>query len=164
MEIENIKEKEENMSVYEVSYLLLPSLAEGQVPGKAGLLKEALTSLGGAIISLESPILIDLAYPMTKVVSTVRHKVDTGYFGWIKFEIDPSQMANVKKNLDANIEIIRYLIIKTVRENTLLEGKMNIRKEENIRKSEDEPEVEEVLKVLVPEEAIDKSIDELVIA
>jgi ribosomal protein S6 len=159
-------EKGDNMTVYEASYLLLPSLADSQVPGKAASIKDKLTSLGGEIISDENPVLIDLAYPMTKVVATVRHKETKGYFGWVKFEISTSEMENVKKAFDNDGEILRYLIIKTVRENTLLNGKMKLQKEEKAKKEEDvEAEsVESTEEKEVPSEEIDKSIDDLVIA
>ena len=154
----------DTLTVYELSYLLLPSLAIEQVPGKALYLKDTLTSLGGNVISLETPVLIDLAYSMTKVVQTDRHKVNTGYFGWIKFEQISEGVEKVKKVLDADADIVRYLIIKTVRENTLLEGKMKLKSEEKIRKDEEVDEViPEVVKEVVPEE-LDKSIDDLVVA
>ena len=95
------------MTVYEVSYLLLPSLAFEQVPGIAATLKEKLTALGGAVISDEDAVLIDLAYPMTKVVQTVRHKEAKAYFGWIKFEMPAGVMKAVNKALNANEYILR---------------------------------------------------------
>jgi ribosomal protein S6 len=161
---EKINEKGDSLAVYELSFLLLPSLAQEQVPAKADALKNVVTSAGGNVISGEEPVLIDLAYEMVKVISTVRHKVTTGYFGWIKFEISTTGIEAVKKSLDANDDIIRYLIIRTVRENTLLNGKMKLQKEERIRRDE-EVEGEEVVaeKEVVPED-VDKSIDELVIA
>ncbi len=163
--MEEIKqEKEGSVAIYEASYLFLPSLAQEQVPAKVASLKEMITSAGGALISDEDPILIDLAYGMVKVISTVRHKAKTGYFGWIKFEISTEGIGKIKKALDANDDILRYLIIRTVRENTLLNGKMKLQKEEKSRR-EDEAAAEgaEVEKEAAPEE-IDKSIDELVIA
>ncbi len=165
---ENIKEKDENVAVYEVSFLLLPSLASEQVPSSADFLKKVIKELGGAIISDENPILIDLAYPMTKVVGTTRHKVDTAYFGWLKFELSRDGMEKVKKSLDSSENVLRYLIIKTVRENTLLFGKMKLGKEEKPKRNEEKDEPVEddsidVVKETSPEE-IDKSIDELVIA
>ena len=163
MEKDN-KEKGGDMTVYEVSYLLLPSLASEQVPAKATEIKYLLTSAGGAVISFEEPILIDLAYPMLKVTLTSRQKVDSGYFGWVKFETGSENVEIIKKNLDANAEVVRYLIVKTVRENTLLGGKMNIQKEERMKKEEDAlAEVSEESKEASLEE-MDKSIDDLVIA
>ena len=166
--MENIEMRDESTAdngiVYEVSYLLLPSLAIGEVPAKVASLRDTITKAGGKVLSFEEPILIDLAYEMTKVVQTVRHKTSTGYFGWMKFEIDKEGIAVVKKALDADLDILRYLIIKTVRENTLLLGKMKIQKEERARKEEENEEVSDEVpqKESTPEE-IDKSIDELVI-
>jgi len=163
------KEKKTNTegdvkTIYEVSYILLPSLAMEQVPAKAAGLKDMLTSAGGAVISDENPVLIDLAYPMTKVVQTVRHKASTGYFGWIKFEMVAEGMEEVKKALDGADDVLRYLIIKTVRENTLLNGKMMLKKED---KKKDEMADEAVPEAPATEEAtspedLDKSIDQLV--
>jgi len=165
MEIEKTQEKGDNGTVYEVSYLLLPSLAIEQVPAKVVSLRETITKAGGAVISHEDPILIDLAYPMVKVTQTSRHKASSGYFGWVKFEVEKDGMVSIKKALDNDAEILRHLIIRTVRENTLLNGKMKIQKEERerVRKTEETDEVvEEVPKEIVPED-LDKSIDELVI-
>lgn len=166
MENETNIEKGDILTVYEVSYLLLPSLALEQVPLEVTSIKEVISSRGGAVISDEDPILIDLAYPMTKVVQTLRHKATTGYFGWIKFEMTSGGIEAVKKALDANDKILRYLIIKTVRENTLLLGKMKLEKEEKSRREDEEGEIvtDEVAKDVAPEEEIDKSIDDLVIA
>ena len=155
----------ENLNIYGISYLLLPNVPEEQILAKVGALKDSLQKEGGAIISDENPVLIDLAYPMTKVAGTIRHKVKSGYFGWVKFEIGKEGIEAIKKQLYLNDEIVRYLIIKTVRENTLLNGKMIFKKEEKIKK-EDAETTEEVLDETVKEslsEDIDKSIDDLVI-
>jgi ribosomal protein S6 len=156
----------DTLTIYEVSYLLLPSLALEQVPAKVAVLKAKLTSAGGQVISDENPILIDLAYPMTKVVGTTRHKCTMGYFGWVKFETTKEGIGGVMKSLDMDNEILRYLIIKTVRENTLLSGKMKLKFEDIKRQSEgysSETVTPVVEKEATPEE-IDKSIDDLVIA
>ena len=161
-------DKADNLAVYEASYIFLPSLAPEQVPAKVESLKNSITSAGGEMISSEDAILIDLAYPMTKIVQTVRHKVNKGYFGWMKFEISRDGIEKIKKSLDANLDVVRYIIIKTVRENTLLNGKMKIQKEERASREEsrDESREEEVAPeapVATPPEELDKSIDELVI-
>lgn len=168
METEKIQEKGDKMTVYEASYLLLPSLAVEQVPAKVASLKEMLVKAGGELISDEDPVLIDLAYPMTKVVSTVRHKVNKGYFGWIKFEIarDIDETTKgievVKKSLDADNDVLRYLIIKTVRENTLINGKMKLIKEDKSKK--DESSEEEVIPEVVDDLVVeDKVLEEEVI-
>ena len=155
-----------DMTVYEVSYLLLPTISVEQIPAKVAILKDMVSSYGGEIISDENPVLIDLAYSMTKVFTTTRHKVSSGYFGWVKFEIGTEAIDKIKKGLDANGEVVRYLIVKTVRENTLLNGKMKLVKEDKTKREEvvDEVlEIPEIEKEVVAEE-LDKSIDDLVIA
>lgn len=160
-------EMADGATIYEVSYLLLPSISSEQTQGKAIDLKAGLEKAGAGIISDENPVLIDLAYPMTKVVGTVRHKCDSGYFGWVKFEMSPDTIGSVKKMLDNNDEILRYLIIKTVKENTLLNGKMNLKKDnksQNVIVPTDE--IIEDVPAINPEvvvEDLDKSIEDLVI-
>ena len=164
---ENLKGKADGVSVYEVSYILLPTVVTEQVSTEVASLKEAILSLGGTVISDENPILIDLAYLMTKVVGTTRHKCQSGYFGWVKFEMTPEGILGAKKLLDGNDIVLRYLIVKTVRENTLLNGKMMLKKEEKVKKDEVISDDAEPLPELVKDvalEDIDKSIDDLVIA
>lgn len=157
-------EKEDVLTIYEVSYLFLPFGASGDVLAKAEDLKKTISSLEGQMISFEEPVLIDLAYPMVKVTNSSRQKADSGYFGWVKFELSQNKIADLKKALDSNDLILRYLIIKTVRENTMLEGKMKLRKEEKNVPEEIKEEVKpaENVPVSIPED-IDKTIDDLVI-
>lgn len=157
-------EKGDLATVYEVSYILLPSLATEQVPAKVETIVKMVETAGGELVSSENPVLIDLAYPMTKVVHTNRQKCDKGYFGWMKFEMDREGVKDVKKNLDNDEQILRYLIIKTVRENTLLNGKMQLRGESEEKKEKFQAKDIDVSTPESTPEEIDKSIDDLVIA
>ncbi len=157
-------ERADKENIYEISYLLLPSLAEGQVPLDASSIKEAITSKGGAVVSFEDPVLIDLAYPMTKVSQVSRQKVTRAYFGWLKFEIAKEGIGEVKKLMDSNEKVLRHLIIKTVRENTLLTGKMKLGQGERVKASPLNLGVDEAVEgPKASTEEIDKSIDELVV-
>jgi len=166
-EITPEKGQSDAVTVYEISYLILPSLDQTKVDQNVATLKSLVEAQGGVHVSDESPVFIDLAYSITKVVGVTRHKSTTGYFGWMKFELSQTMIENVKKALDASETVMRYLIIKTVRENTLLNGKMNLKKEDKSRKDnlldtdslDALPENEEVSTV----EEIDKSIDNLVV-
>ncbi len=158
--------KGDSKVVYEASYLLLPTLSIEQIPAKVASIKQALTSFGAELISDEDPVLIDLTYSMTKVVQTVRHKADQGYFGWVKFEIGKDGIDAVKKFFDNNTEVLRHLIVKTVRENTLLNGKMKLKSEDKTKRGDEEPVTSEggaSIAEVVTEE-LDKTIDELVVA
>lgn len=161
----NLVDNEGAGVVYEASYLLLPTLSQEQVPGKVSAIKEALVSLGAKLISDEDPVLIDLNYEMTKVVQTLRHKADQGYFGWVKFELEAGAIENVKKIFDNNVDVLRHLIIKTVRENTLLNGKMKLKSEDKGKRGDEMlDESGEVLKEEGPVEDVEKVVDDLVVA
>lgn len=154
-------------AVYEASFLLVPTLSQEQVPGKVTAIKEALVSFGATLISDEDPVLIDLAYPMVKVVQTTRFKANEGYFGWIKFELEKGSIKLVKKMLDESPDVLRHLIIKTVKENTLLNGKMKLKSEDKVKKFDDREEefdeVSDIPKEDVVLEDADKNVEESVV-
>ena len=110
---------EANPKVYELGYLLVPTIKEEDVPFHYGNLKELISSFNGETISDDMPKMIGLAYPMQKVISNARHKFTTAYFGWIKFTMEAGQVLELKKSLDLEANIIRFLILKTVKENTI---------------------------------------------
>ena len=121
--MQEIENNEEFMAVdpkiYEVGYLLVPTITEENVPVIYDKLKQLVLSFGGEIVSDEMPKMIPLAYTMLKVVQNVRSKWSNAYFGWIKFSMDPEKVGEFKKKLNLDSEIIRFLIIKTVKENTI---------------------------------------------
>jgi ribosomal protein S6 len=163
--------KTDTSKVYELGYILLPSLSDEQMHNEVKTLSSLVSKNGGDMISSENPILIDLAYPMLKVVQTTREKCYQGYFGWMKFEIGSEDLTEIKKALDLSSSVVRYLLVKTVRENTLLNGKMMFRREEKLAKTEVlDDDYELSLDEIKPEvvsndssEDLDKSIDALVI-
>lgn len=154
--------KTDTSKIYELGYILVSSLPDEKITAEVASLKELLSKNGSDIVSSEDPILIDLAYPMVKVVSAQRQKYSRGYFGWVKFEGEPEALVEIKKALDLSSTVLRYMIIKTVRENTLINGKMVLRKEER-----EEVVPEEVVDEVSADalEVLDKSVEEdLVIA
>jgi len=137
--------KTDSSKIYEIGYILVASLPEEKIGEEVASLKDLLVKNESEVISSEDPILIDLAYSMVKVVSTERQKYSRGYFGWIKFEGEPEALVAIKKVLDLSPSMLRYIIIKTVRENTLLNGKMVLRKEEREEVLAEEVLAEEAL-------------------
>lgn len=105
--------------VYELGYLLIPTISTDEVPAVYGDIKQLISSLGGEIISDEMPKMINLAYTMLKVTANVRSKYNTAYFGWVKFYMTPEKVLELKKKSDMDAKIIRFLLIKTVKENTI---------------------------------------------
>ncbi len=57
---------------------------------------------------------------MAKIIENKRGRFNQGYFGWIRIEIDPALMTVLKETLDKNILLIRYLLISTTKENTVI--------------------------------------------
>src|SRR5665647_2556155 len=108
LEIKDQNEKEDNVNsrVYELGYLLVPTISPEDVPALFGNLKELVSSLGGVAISDEMPKMIPLAYSMVKVVANVRNKFNTAYFGWNKFIMETDAVLELKKKLDLDPNFI----------------------------------------------------------
>jgi len=152
--------------VYELGYHIVSTVAEENLPKEVETLKAIVLKDGGSLVSEGEPKLINLAYSMTKSVADTKKKFSTAYFGWLKFETQSELMPSIKKAVDQNPNVLRYLLIKTVRENTLFTPKLNVRspaKEEAPAKVKKSIKTEET-KVSSKKdlEDIDKSIEELV--
>src|SRR3990167_4739043 len=109
------EEKEIRLGVYEVGYLMLPTIAEENLGGEVTLFKDMFTENGATFISDEYPKLIELAYEMSRSIENKKQKFSYGYFGWVKFECTTDQAKVIKSILDRNEKLIRFLMIKTVR-------------------------------------------------
>src|SRR3989338_7404115 len=151
---------ETNPKIYELGYLLVPTIPEADVPAAFGNLKELVTSLGGIPVSEEMPKLIQLAYAMSKVVQNMRHKFDTSYFGWIKFTMETEKVLELKKKLDLDPNLVRFLLLKTVKENTIAARRF-VRPDMHKRPKTERLEGAEA-PVAINKEEIDKEIDAMV--
>jgi ribosomal protein S6 len=159
---EEMIEKDENR-VYEVGYLLLPSIPEEQVSNHVSTIKKLIEGAGGEFISLEDPKLRHLSYEMKKLVGTSNTAFRSAYFGWVKFEMPAEGALNLKVELDKNENILRYLLIKTVRESTYV-PRVAVRGEDATvaDSSETTTPLPVVAEAHVVAEDLDKSIDALV--
>ena len=157
-----MEEGDSNSKVYELGYLLVPTIKEEDVPVNYGNLKELVSSFGGEVIADEMPKMINLAYSMQKVTSNVRKKFSTAYFGWTKFTMDSQKVLELKKHLDLDPNFVRFLILKTVQENTIA-AKRFVRGETYKRPTMKKNTENEVV-VPINKEEIDKEIDALVSA
>ena len=154
------EEKEIRLGVYEVGYHMLPTIAEENLGGEVTLFKDMFTENGATFISDEYPKLIELAYEMSRSIENKKQKFSYGYFGWVKFECTTDQAQAIKASLDKNEKLIRFLMIKTVRENTMSVkrsySKDSSRSRRPAQKSKEES-------APINEETIDKEIDALVV-
>ncbi|OGI57128.1 hypothetical protein A3B85_03290 [Candidatus Nomurabacteria bacterium RIFCSPHIGHO2_02_FULL_37_13] len=155
-------EQNANSRVYELGYLLVPTIKEEDIVISYGNLKELILSFGGEIVSDEMPKIISLAYTMRKVASNVRSKFNTAYFGWIKFTMNAQKVLELKKKIDLDPNFVRFFILKTAKENTIaakrfVRGNMVHRKSPTIKRSGDNKEV-----ISINKDEIDKEIDAMV--
>ncbi|MEK9182449.1 MAG: 30S ribosomal protein S6 [Patescibacteria group bacterium] len=159
-DIESTQEKNSNSKVYELGYLLVPTIAEENIPLNYGNLKDLVSSFGGELISDEIPKMIPLAYSMSKVLANVRNKFNTAYFGWSKFVMDSNKILELKKHLDLDPNFIRFLILKTVKENTIA-AKRFVRGE-SYKRPPMKRNTDNEASVPINKEEIDKEIDALI--
>jgi ribosomal protein S6 len=106
--------------VYELGYHILSSVDEGNVEKEREALVAIITKFKGTVISEEMPALINLAYPMDKVINNKRNIFSQAYFGWIKFDLSPEVVIEFEKEIDAIESILRFILIKTIKENTII--------------------------------------------
>lgn len=153
--------------VYEVGYHVIPTVAEGDIPSVIDSIRGAIESLDGNIISEDSPKLMDLAYSMDHIAANKKTVFDSAYFGWIKFECNPGNIIKIKDFFDKKEDILRFIIIKTVKEDTLSKKTNKKTKQATSIKdvknaAADTKDASADKKEAVSDEEVDKAIEELV--
>jgi ribosomal protein S6 len=162
--------------LYELSFILVPTIPESEITQKVDVLKAYITSLEGTISSEGATEYIDLAYSMEKTIGSKKSIYSQGYFGFIKFETTPESLEALKKSLDNEAELVRYMMIKTAAENTIVFKKPKLEakrdggvddeevvsdSEEISEEIEETPLAHEALPDLLPEiEATQDSVEE----
>ncbi len=107
---------EARTGVYEIGYHLLPTLSEDEVAKEASALMEALKGAGADFVGDRSPSKVQLAYPLSRRINSKRSTYDSAYFGWVAFETSRDAIDGIKTLLDANQNILRYLVVSTDRD------------------------------------------------
>jgi ribosomal protein S6 len=131
---DDIATEETESRIYEISYILVPTIPEEAVPNETDRLRSLITK-AGEMISEEAPYLRELAYEMMKVINNENKRFTEGYFGWFKFESAPDNLETLKKAFESDQKIIRSLAVETVRENTLY-TKRPAKKEQEVKVEE----------------------------
>jgi len=90
--------KESIGTVYEISYLFVPNIAEENLPAKVTAIKDLVTERGGVFISEDHPRFMELAYQMDRTIANKKEKFTKAYFGWIKFELSPDKIEEISKH------------------------------------------------------------------
>lgn len=139
--------------VYELGFHLLPTVAEADVPVQFSQLKSTIEKQGGTFISESAPKLIKLSYSMSKTIKAEKMHYTNAYFGWIKFTLDPEKLELIEKDIKAFDPMLRYIIVKTVSENTMVtDGVKAIGADKEESKDEDEVKENDILVDETPKE------------
>ena len=117
-------EKSEN-GVYELGFILVPSITEEKLPEIYGNLKAIMQDLGAVIFSEESPKMMTLSYTMEKTINNKIERFKDGWFGWVKFELVAENVSKLDAKMRLREDVIRHLLISTVRENTIASKRSN---------------------------------------
>ena len=149
------EETKEGLAVYEIGYLVLPSIPEDQVSTVAEEIKKIISKAGGVEIDGEAPFKQPLAYSMSKTVGASRYVVSEAYLGWIKFEVEPVKVALIKDGVEKMEEILRLLIVKAPRQTDFTFAKARVAMAELENKEEsDLPNSNEEMTTPVLEEVV----------
>ena len=157
---EMIQAEDSERNVYELGFLFVPQVTEAGLAELFGAIKELILSKDAIVVSEEFPKLITLAYTMEKTINNKIERFSEGYFGWIKFEVDSSAVSALDAALRLRDDVIRHLLISTVRENTIASKRViGVRRrpgstKEGLKDSKSAPEMSK--------EQIDREIEALV--
>ena len=121
-------------TVYELGYLLVPTLSEKEVGELRSSMESAITSAGAEHLSTGDTHFIDLAYEMVKKVKSKNVKFDQAHFGWIKFKADGEAPNEISRAMKAMSDVLRHIVVKTVEDDSVTD----------LFKSEEVTEVDEI--------------------
>ncbi len=127
--------------VYEISFIFDNKLDEQTALEKSNALKQSIATLGGSFISEEAPYMRELAYEMIRVVNNVNVRFNEGYFGWIKFMLGGAKVKDFEKALKLDEQLVRYLVVTTVAENTVFTKRAPVIKAETLADNETDDSV-----------------------
>lgn len=103
-------------AVYEIGYHLLPTLSEDEAKKAVSILMDVVKGAGGSFVGDRFPVKIELAYSIPKRVEGKNKMYNEAYFGWVAFESARDAVLGIKEAMDANANVLRYLITATDRD------------------------------------------------
>jgi ribosomal protein S6 len=155
--------KNSEEKIYEVGYHIISSVSEENIPAEVDKIKAYLAKEKAIIISEEAPKLRPLAYSIKKATGGSYKTYDKAYFGFIKFELgEDADIRTIDLAMKNNESVLRYIVIKTVRENTMYSPKITVFSDKDAKIKTFKVEKAEIDIKPATVEEIDKSIDALV--
>jgi len=118
--------KEDKGSVYEIGCLFVPIISDKEILKEVANVKSVLEKLALEFLSGAGPDRLELAYPMKKMIGNKKHSFEEAYFAWLKFRADAEKLSDLKKDLDKNSNLLRYLLMKTTAKDSLVSSQRKI--------------------------------------
>ncbi len=147
-----MEEKNQDKNLYELGYLLIPTIDAEKISEEVLQIKNIIESLDGVVEVEELPKMRNLAYEISQVLSGgKRNRHNEAYFGWMRFNLSPEGIVTFTEELKKNQSVLRSLII-----NLSKEGKNALK----IAKPRG-ASIKRVPKTVSDKEEIDKEIDNL---
>lgn len=109
---------EDLLQIYEVGYHILPTVKEEDVEKVVADARSVIEREGGSFIAEGAPSLTKLAYAIPVKEGERKAEYDRAYFGWIKFEGKRDLIRTLSEVLKKSVNIMRFLVWKTIREDT----------------------------------------------
>ena len=156
------QEEKGEVKVYELGFLVLPTLAEEELGGAVSALKGRFEKHGGVFLAEGFPERISLSYRISKTIEGKHTPFSSAYFGWLKYELPAHASVDLGQELKKEASLLRFLLIETIRETPLRERRAFFAKPEVARTIE-KPLVRKSEKPAMSEEELDRTIQELVI-
>lgn len=150
------------LRIYEVGYHIIPTVKEEELDGVVGKIRALIEKAGGSFIAEGAPVQMKLSYPMSIRENERHSEYDHSYFGWLKFEAPVEAALALEKALQADIQILRSIVFRTVREETRARLKLGTLRE--VRRTDTiKAPVRRVEEVSAPvsEVDLDKALEEL---
>lgn len=144
--------KTTDIKLYELSFNLVPTLSAEKASAHFESIKKILSKHKAEITKEANPELINLAYTMIKKINEKNVRFDQAYFGFVVFNATTTAVEEIKLEIDADKNVIRYLLIKTVDDFEHSTNKLPKDKREEVENESDES-VEDV-------ESIDEGVSE----
>lgn len=147
--------------IYELGYHVVPTVGD---EGVSAVVEKIRGTLGDAeFINDTFPRKISLAYQVERSAQGKREKYTESYFGFIKFAAERETIPALREKLTAMREVLRYLIIETVREDIASQARRAVFVSDRLEgKTLEKPVAPKETPAEVSEEQLDKSIDALV--
>lgn len=104
---------EKEPKTYEIGYLITPLMPEEKLDEEISVLRGFIEGNQGLITAEERAKMQKLSYEIEK---PGMGRFNSAYFGWIKFMASPSVLDEIKKSLDKDANVLRFLAVESEKE------------------------------------------------